>query len=452
MTGVNVKFLKIILIGIILSTNLFGQNGDSLKLDLEQAIVIALENNHDLKKAKLDFDKAEEQVREAYGTSLFPSIDGSMQYDRALKRPEFIIETPFFSGRFPAGTKNTLTASVRAEQPLFTGAMFLAVDIAETLANISQKAEEYSEAELIKNVKSTYYTYLLSQRLIELTQLQLRRAEENMKDSEKLYKAGLASEYDYTKSKVQYQNMLPAVSEAKNQEKLAMNNLKILLGLELDRNVTINDSLNYQHRNVPNLESGLKIVLQKNKLLKQMKLQTELQDLNTSYQFTQHLPKLNAFGNWQLQAQENDDRAFSDWRYINSVGVGISLSVPIFRGWELDSKVQQAEIDYQKSIEDYLKTKKAVKNEFENSVLTLEKYELQVNAYKGAVDEAERGFEIAKKRFNNGLGSQIEVTNSLVDYSQAKINYLQAVHDYFVELANIDLLLGKTADEILNQN
>jgi outer membrane protein TolC len=161
---------------------------------------------------------------------------------------------------------------------------------------------------------------------------------------------------------------------------------------------------------------------------------------------------LNAFANWQVQAQENDDRAFSDWRYINSVTVGVTLSVPIFRGWELDSKAEQAKIDYKKSLEDFLKTKKAVKNEYENSLLTIQKIEQQVNAYNDAVQEAQRGYEIASKRFETGLGSQIEVTNALVDFSQAKINYLQAVHDYYVEQANLDLLLGKSVDEILNQN
>jgi outer membrane protein TolC len=444
--------IKGLILFLTIASSLFAQGNTKLVLNLEQAIVTALENNHDLKKAKLDFEKAEQQVREAYGTSLFPAIDGSVQYNRALKRPEFFIETPFFTGRFPSGTKNTLTSVVTAEQPLFTGAMFLAVNIAETFAEISKKTEQFSEADLIKQVKQAYYTCLLSERLIELSELQLERAEENMNEAKSMFDAGLVSEYDYIKAKVQYKNMLPTLTEAQIQKRLALNNLKILLGTELETEVVITDSLVYSKKSLPEYEIGLTNVLQRNKLLNQVELQTELQDLNASYQFTQHLPKLNAFANWQVQAQENDDRAFSDWRYINSVTVGVTLSVPIFRGWELDSKAEQAKIDYKKSLEDFLKTKKAVKNEYENSLLTIQKIEQQVNAYNDAVQEAQRGYEIASKRFETGLGSQIEVTNALVDFSQAKINYLQAVHDYYVEQANLDLLLGKSVDEILNQN
>lgn len=444
--------IKKIFLLFVFVLSVYAQENTKIVLNLEQAIITALEGNHDLKKAKLDFEKAEQQVREAYGTSLFPSIDGSVQYNRALKRPEFFIETPFFTGRFPSGTKNTLTSSISAEQPLFTGAMFLAVNIAETFANISKKAEQYSEAELIKQVKQAYYTYLLSERLIELSDLQLNRADDNMKEAKTMFDAGLVSEYDYIKAKVQFQNMQPALTEAQIQQKLALNNLKILMGMELESNVVINDSLTFHSQNVPGFEDGLSSVMDRNKLLKQMELQTELQDLNASYQFTQHFPKLNAFANWQIQAQENDDRSFSDWRYINSVTVGVTLSVPIFRGWELDAKAEQAEIDYKKSLEDFIKTKKSVKNEYENSLLTIQKIEQQIAAYKSTVEEAERGYEIASKRFESGLGSQIEVTNSLVDFSQAKINYLQSVHDYYVEQANLDLILGKSVDEIINQN
>jgi len=443
---------KTALIFIIFISSFYAQSENPIKINLEYALVSALQNNHDLKKARLDFEKAEEQVREAYGTSLFPAINADIRYDRAIKRPEFIIETPIFSGRFPAGTKNTITSSVTAEQPLFSGAMFLAVNIAKTFAAISEKAEQYSEADVIKNVKEAYYTFLLSKRMIELAQLQLKRAEDNLQEAKLLFDAGLVSEYDHIKANVQYQNMVPLLTESKMQSKLALNNLKILMGTELDTEIEVSDSLEYKFIQIPKFEDGLQAVIQRNKLLKQMELQTELYDLTSSYQFTQHLPKLNAFANWQVQTQENDERAFTDWRYINSVIVGVSLSVPIFRGWELDSKAQQAQIDYKKSVEDYLQTKKYVKNNYENSVLMIEKIEQQIKAYKGAVNESERGLEIASKRFANGLGSQIEVTNALVDFSQAKINYLQSVHNYYVEHANLDLLLGKSADEILIQN
>jgi len=95
-----VIFKKLLII-IFCAAAVTAQPQNELKLNLEESIKIALENNSDLKQIKLDYDKAKEQVWEAYGTSLFPSVDGNISYQRAIKQGVIIIETPFFSGSFP---------------------------------------------------------------------------------------------------------------------------------------------------------------------------------------------------------------------------------------------------------------------------------------------------------------------------------------------------------------
>lgn len=438
----------IVIIFSILLTVVNAQQDNTYTLD--KCIRVAIENNHDHKKSVLDYEKAKEQVWEAYGSSLFPSIEGDVTYQRAIKRARFIIETPFFSGSFPVGSKNTMTATVSAEQPLFTGAMFLAVKIAKTFAEISEKSVEYSEGELIVGVKDAFYTYLLANSLVDLAQLQLQRAEENLKNTKLKYNAGLVSEYDYIKANVQHQNLIPALTEAKNQRKLALNNLKLILGVEFDDDIKVVGSFDFNEIDAPDFEDGLKTVFEKNDLIKQLELQTELTDLTKSYQFTQHLPKLTAFGNWQTQAQEEDARAFSNWRYFNAFTVGVSLKVPIFKGFTLDSKVEQAEIDLKISRENLASTKNAVRNEYENLLLKIEKTKEQISAYKSAVEESRRGYDIAVKRFDSGLGTQLEVTDALVSVTNSEVNLLRAKHEYFVDAAKLDLLLGKNYNEIIN--
>ncbi|MBU1680393.1 MAG: TolC family protein [Bacteroidetes bacterium] len=424
--------------------------GEKIIVNLNESIKIALESNHKFKQAKLEYQKAKEQVWEAYGSSLFPSIDGTVTYSRAIQRPRFIIETPFFSGSFPAGSKNTMTASINVEQPLFTGAIFLAVRIAETFAEISKQSKEYSESELIVQVKQAYYTCLLADGLVELAELQLKRAEENLNNTRSMYKAGLVSEYDYIKANVQYQNTLPALTEAKNQKNLALNNFKLILGLDLKTTVDIEGELKYSKFSEPDYEEGILKMYNQNQLIKQMELQVEMQDLIKSYQFTDHLPTLTAFGNWQSQAQEEDVRSFDNWRYFNSLAVGLTLRVPIFNGFTTISKTEQAELDLKVAVEGLANTKKAVINEYENSILQIKKTEEQISAYEAAVLESERGYEIAQKRFESGLGTQLEVTDALVGATNARLNLLTTLHDYYLNHARMDLIVGKKLNEIIN--
>jgi len=416
---------------------------DKLKLDMSECIKIALENNHQHKQALLNYEKAEEQVDEAYGASLFPSIDASLTYNRAIERARFIIETPIFSGSFPVGSQNTLTANVNLEQPLFTGAMFLAVDIAKTFAEISKKATDYSESELIMKIKEAYYTYLLAGSLVDLSKMQIKRAEENLKNSKSMLDAGLVAEYDYIRANVQYQNFLPTLTEAVNQSRLSRNNLKLIMGINLDTEVEILDSLSYFNIDKPEFNEGLDKVYAQNDLIKQMELQAELQDLNKSYQFSEHLPKITLNAHFQTQSQEEDSRPVNDWRYFNALSIGMTLKVPIFKGFTIDSRVEQAELERKIAVEGLAATKNSIRNQFENLLLSINKNEEQITAYKAAVDESQRGYDISVKRFNSGLGTQLEVTDAQLTYTNSAVNLLRSVYEYYVAHARMEHLLGE---------
>lgn len=450
-SGVNVKLVKILIMILLFQSFLSAQTENEIKLNLEESIKIALENNSDLKQIKLDYKKAKEQVWEAYGTSLFPSIDGNVSYQRAVKQGVIIIETPFFSGSFPQGTKNTLTASVSLEQPLFTGAMFLATRIAETFANISEENVEYSKSDLITKVKEAYYNILLAQEFVKLGKLNLNLAKKNLDDTESMYNAGLSPEYDFLKAKVNYQNLIPALTEVENQLNLSKNNMKFLLGFDLSQKITVTDSLKYSEISDMEMNEAIKMLEENNKLINQLKLDQELKDLTASYQFSKHFPELNLTGTYQAQAQENDDKSFSNWYYINSFYVGLNLKVPIFKGFSIDSKAEQAEIDLLKAQEELIKTKRNLINQLESTMLNINKAKEQIEAYELSVSEAFRGYEISKQRFDAGLGTQLEVTNALVVFSQTKVNYLTGVRDYYVYNSLLDHLVGEN-NILLNKN
>ncbi|MEN8193162.1 MAG: TolC family protein [Bacteroidota bacterium] len=439
------NIIRIFFAWIILLGGVFAQTDNVITL--EECVRTAIENNHIHKQALLNKEKADEQVDEAIGTSVMPKIDGTANYTNALQRGVFRIETPAFSGTFPMGSKHTLTAGISVEQPLFTGAMFLAVQIAETYAEVTKKAADYSEDDLILQVRQAYYTYLLAESFVKLADHQIKRAEENKKNTEIMYKAGLIAEYDYIRANVTYQNLIPEKTGAVNQQKQAMNNLKLVMGLQLDHALTVLDSLVYNEIQLPEYQDKVDSLIAKNNLIQQMELQTELQDLNASYEWTKHLPELQAFGNWQTQALEEQFTPF-DWDYFNSMNVGLSLRIPIFKGFATNSRVQQAEIDFKISEENLINTKETIKNNFENVILQIKKSEEQVNAYKISVDQAERGYQIAIKRFNTGLGTQLEVTDALGALISSQVNYLQSVYDYQLNHARLDLITGKNLDEI----
>lgn len=418
-------------------------------LDLNKSLDLALRYNHELKLAQLDKAIADERVDEAWGSSLLPTIRGHIDYIRAIKRGVITIETPFFTGTFPQGTENTMTFGATLEQPLFTGAVFLAVGVARTYAEIAEKIYSSTKSEVAVNVTRAYYYYLLSKEVVELSKMNLRLAEDNLRNTEIMYKSGVVPEYDFVRSKVQVQNLLPDVQQAENSLVISENMLKMVTGLDLSQNIIIDDSLHYSEKNSFEYEAAKKIVLEKNHTIKQLQLQVELNDDAASYQFTKHFPELYFTGNWSAQAQENDPRSFNKWRYNNSVYVGLNLKVPIFNGFQTTSQVQQAEIEVLKSKEQYQQGLKQVNNLLQETLLGVDQKKGTINSYKATIGEAELAHDIALKRYSSGVGTQLEVVDALVSLSRATVNYYTAIYDYYILHARLRQLLAAEPEEII---
>ena len=64
------------------------------------------------------------------------------------------------------------------------------------------------------------------------------------------------------------------------------------------------------------------------------------------------------------------------------------------------------------------------------------------------MDKAERGYQISVKRFNSGLGTQLEITDAQGALISSQVNYLQSVYDYLLNHARLDLLLGNDYKQI----
>lgn len=417
------------------------ENVKNFTLDL--AIKTAFDNSYDLTKVKLDKLRSDYQVTEAWGSAIFPKISGQVDYRRAIEKPVIVIETPFFSGQFPAGTDNTITSSINLSQPLLSGSAFFAVRIAENYAAINDLAVSDFKSKLIYNVKQAFYGVLIAKEVYNLTLLNKKRAEDNYHDTEIMYKQGLVSDYDAIRAKVQSDNLTPIVIQTENTLRIAKNHLKLLMGLDVKEEIDIEGNLQDADSISYVLDNTIEDALKSNPLLQQLVLQAQLQKDIVGLNFTQHLPSVNAFANWQSQAQENDGRGLKNFRFKNSFTVGLTLKVPIFEGFQISSRVDQAEVDYLKSLETLKQTTQILKSSVEQAFLKLNEAGKRIKSQSSTVEQAERGFEIAQIRYKSGLGTQLEVLDAEIALNQAKLNKLNAVYDKLLAEAELEQLLAR---------
>lgn len=416
---------------------------DTVTLDLTKTMELALKYNNDLKVSYLNRTIADEKVSEAWGSAVMPDINGNVNYRKALKKGVFNIETPFFSGSFPVGTDNTLTASINLEQPLFSGAAFIGIRVAKTYSEIANTYYESAKNELKVQVKQAYYSYLLAKEVVKLSKQNLALAEDNLKNTQSMYRAGMISEYDLVRAGVQVQNLIPEIQSAENSVKVTENLIKLISGLKMEDKIRIDDTLSYTIQSLSEFEDYYERLMTLNPMVKGGELETLLREDAVTARYAQHFPTLSLFGSWQTEAQEDDERAFSKWRYQSSSAIGLTLKIPIFKGFQTSSVVEQARLDHQIAIENFDKTKKMLGNQLSDVMGNIERDKQRLSAYMATINQAELAYSIAVKRYNTGLSTQLEVVDAMVSLTRSKVNYLTAIYDYQISIAKLEQLIAK---------
>lgn len=441
---------KIILLFVLLTTAIFmyGQesSGEKISLSLQDALNIALEKNKDILIAKEDLTKSDAQISEAYGNAL-PQVNLTAGYTRYLELPVLFIppNTPFNKSgsvqKFSMGADNAYSASLTANQVLFSFKVNTAIQIAEEYSKYSKHNAESTREDVVLNVKKAYYGILLAQKVVEVSKQSYDLAKANFDNVQKLYSQGVAAEFDLLRAEVQVANTEPILSQAENNLQLAMNGLKNLLSIDLQKEIAVSGSLQMQEIEpaLINNESGLAV--ERNSSVKGLLSLERIYDKNITIERADYFPTLAAFGTYAYQTQDNTFK-FRDYNWANNFMVGLQISYPIFNGLQTKYRSQQAFIEKQKIHLNRLKLEEGIKIQVEASRLKMNEAKKRYNAQLKSVQQAEKAVSIADIRFKSGVGTQIELIDSQVALTRTRMNEAQAIYDYLIARAEWEKSAG----------
>jgi outer membrane protein TolC len=169
----------------------------------------------------------------------------------------------------------------------------------------------------------------------------------------------------------------------------------------------------------------------------------QLARLNKGYELirSQRLPVLAGFANYQMQIQNEAFTFNKPW--ANSFAVGISLQIPIFNKLSISLKEKQATVgirkmEYQRSL-----LKESLTLSARNSINEMKRAGTQLLSDKEAVEQAMKGYEISKVRFNTGAGTVLEMNDSEVALTRSRLNYNQTLYDFIKGKNEYEKVIGK---------
>jgi len=445
---VNLKALHLLLLmSFFMSSLLFAQSN----LTINDAIELALQNNESYLKAEKDLEKAKSRVTEV-SASAFPQLNLGMNVNHDWKASTLVLSDPKSDNQQEVrmGNTNSWTANITLTQPIYNGGqVFSAWSVAKMYKSFSSQQLKAKTRQLKLDVIKSFWLAVMANELSRVAKQSVELAEDGLDVVEKMATQGTVSDYDVLMAKVRLANVKPDYIQAEASAKLALKALNNLIGFAENEKVELSfvmDSTLYLMPDI-NLDSVKIACIELRPEIDMMRLQSKMLKKAVSIAKAGYRPSINFITQFQFQAFHKDIRIpyYDDWR--SSSFSGITISVPLFDSWRTPSKVKQAKLDFAQSKLTEKELEENVRLEIEQSWWNYQKARESLAAGGQAVEMAKRGLEIARVRYENGVGTQLEYFESEVALSMAETNRIQAFYNLATGYAALQKALGE--DDLL---
>jgi len=443
---------------VVIALNLFGLEAiaqeappqETLQLTLKQALDYALENNVDAKNARLELLVAETTVKEELSKGL-PQLNGSFNfnYNPAIQviflpnEPPFgdpTIDSDVIPARFGVSYQSGL--GVTASQMIFDGSFFVGLRASKTLRELTEYDRIKTENDVLVNVKKAYFGVLVNKERIKLAQSNLSRIDSLLDETKAIYEAGFAEKIDVSRIQVQRNNTYTQVERSRTAYEISKQLLKIQMGLPKDYDILITETL-----------AELKPEVKLNQLLTmegmprvevyQLEKNLELVGLDLRNNTVQYMPKITLNANYQRSGASNDfSNVYDSRNWFSSSLLGVSMQIPIFDGFLKSSRIQRNRIQ-----QDQLENQRL----FLDDNISLEIYQARTNlkndlnimeVQRENIALAQEVYDISKIKYNEGVGSNLEVVEADAALIESEINFLGALYDSLISKVDLEKALG----------
>jgi outer membrane protein TolC len=431
------KFL--IIVGLVfLSVNVNAQ-----VYNLDSFLDLVKKNNKDILLAAKELEMADAQDGMAR-SSAYPSLSATAGYNRNLKEAYLFVDFgdvfgPGMGGpsKFKVNYNNEFNASAILTQNVFNFSVFNAIKAAKQYETFSKHVYDASLKGVVNGSKKAFYQTLLLKEVFEVNKESEKNAHENYLNVKKKFDVGIVSELQLLQAEVNWKNSIPKLTQSERNYQLALNSLKTLAGVDVNKDFLITGELESVTKINPKME--FPDILENRSDYKARLWEMKLRETNVDVEYSGHLPTLSASLIYQYSALSDE---FKLERENNYLIAGLSLNIPIFNGWMTSSKVQMAKIEVDKAGLQLSKFENDILIEIKNLELKLSEAEKRIESAESTLGISKKAFDIAEITSENGLATQLELKDARLAYDQAKLNYYSAQYEYLEAYFDWELAVG----------
>ena len=419
----------------------FGQNHNG-PWTLSECIRHAQENNITLQQRGLQVKQQEIQLDNAKGSRL-PQVSGSVSenfsFGRGLTADNTYSNTNTTSSGISLGTA----------VPIFQG-LRISNNIKESELNLKAATEDLEKAkeDMSVSVAQAYVQILYNMELMDVALNQVTIDSLQVERLTSMLENGKASPAQLAQQKATLGQSRLSATQARNNLNLSLLDLSQLLELPNPEGFSIvRPAVPIDGILLGNPEEIYAEAVENKPSIKAEMFRLDATDFTIKSAKGAFLPSISANGglgsNYYTMSAAPSATFMEQIKHNFSQYLGISLSVPIFSGFQNRNQVRMAELSRTNQMLQLENTKKTLYKEIQqayyNAVASADKYRSSADAQASA----QESFELMKAKYENGKANITEFNEARDNWLKAESDLLRSRYEYLYSAKLLDFYRGR---------
>ena len=420
------------------------------QMTLQECIDYGMQNFATVKNADLDRNAATARIGETRADGL-PQINGDFEYSNYFTIQQAFLPSVIFDPNasfdefvaVPFSQKYNGNATLTASQLLFDGSYFVGLKAAKTYKLLAEKDYVKSKVDAAELITKAYYTVMVNQVAMELTRNNYQRLDTLLRETKALYENGFAEKIDVSRIQVQFNNIDVQLKRTQRVLDLSYLLLKYQIGMPLTQQMTLAESIQDIDFEYDNYELRKFDYAQR---IEYAQLQTthDLAKLDLRNNQVKYIPTVSAFATLGANVATNNRSEFTDFsdRWLDYGLVGLRLNIPVFDGLRKSYMVQQNRIQLAKIDNQFLQLKNSIDLEIAQARGDFSSSLENLQAQEDNMELAQEVFEVTRIKYQEGVGSNLEVVDAESSFKEAQTNYFTALYDALIAKVDLEKSIG----------
>ncbi|HWZ21212.1 MAG TPA: TolC family protein [Cytophagaceae bacterium] len=370
-----------------------------------------------------------------------PQLNFTGALDDNLQRPTTVIPAGAFSPvplRVQFGNQYATTLNLKADQVIYDQSLIEGIKANKPNIELAVLKKLRNDDDLIYNTAAAYYQVLVYKEQLKLLAENEKKFSDLLTIQKLQYEKGVITRVSMNRVQVNYNNILSQKKVAETNYALSMNCLKNNMGIDIDQQIIIVDSIDYkQETNFPlttdfNIKSKPDYqILEKN---------IRMQEIDLKRKRASNLPTLNAYAQYGTNTYGNDFIKSYNQHYDYSA-VGLRLNVPIFSSLKRYSQIKQSELTLKNTRQTLIINSQTLKLQLQNANTQLISSYNNMQSNKNNLGLAKEVFDDTNLQYQKGTATLTDFLNADYSYKESQYNYINALLTYLT--SRIDLERSK---------